>query len=160
MAKGKLLKLLVPKKALKLFNELMTDAYFNGRSAAATAMGANQQRNVLKMVANTFSRSRKNFSVLAKTNLSPELFNMGLEQRIGKGAAALTMKNLKLVQAGRISELTKMRRQSGKKAAKGFDSIRRITGARSVPDRVVNARAQGIRFIRRNGRIIPIRPKK
>lgn len=46
--------------------------------------------------------------------------------------------------------------KGGKLVNRDKDTMRLVSGA----DRVVNARAKGIRFIRKNGRIIPIRPKK
>lgn len=128
-----------------------------------------KKMNAIKVAKNTFSTSRKRFY---KTNgqkfpYSTKLFQGAILQLTGRADVAKnTVDNLSHARMGSDKALKKFRKYMGIQTQQEFKPIKKAIALNAYgkkgldADRMVNARAKGIKFIRKNGRIIPIRPKK
>lgn len=124
--------------------------------------------HAIKVARNTFATSRKRFYKAhgQKFPYSSKLFQGVIYENtkrwdVAKNSAA----NLEHGRKGTDKALKKFRKYLGVEAQKEFKPLKKAMalnahGKKGLDaDRRVNARAKGIKFIRKNGRIIPIRPK-
>lgn len=147
-------------KAHKSLTTLLVSSYKKAYTTASNAISFDRKLKGLKTIKNTYAATKANFLNRTGQILDRKTFLEGLKARIGQDQAAITKSGLDQLKIGQLRKAVLNRRQAGKTSYKALTTVDRVIGKRSTIDRVVNARGQGIRFIKKNGRIIPIRIKK
>ncbi len=135
----------------------------------------NQRIGAMKSARNTYSKTRKLYSSKIKRGMPYSLFEQGLGQRLMNegysfgsafGTAEATIHNLKLSRSGQLKTITRLRKHIASDIQKSIAPLKKQTEishhgyAKYNLERIITAKGKGVRFIRKNGRIIPIRPRK